>query len=106
MMGGVSSLRSPVGRGVLLALGAAVLFGAPTPFVQRASAGMGSLAAAALIYLGAGGTALALMAARRRVPGAPLGRRGLARLTVVALLGAALAPTLLVLGLRRTDAAT
>jgi drug/metabolite transporter (DMT)-like permease len=91
---------------VLLAFVAAMLFGATTPLVQRASAAVGPFAAAALIYLGAGLTAWALMAARRNSPDAPLAGRALIRLAAVALIGAALAPTLLVLGLRRTDAAT
>jgi drug/metabolite transporter (DMT)-like permease len=101
-----SPLQSPLGRGVLLAFGAAALFGATTPLLQRASAAVGPFAAASLIYLGAGLTAAVLMAARRRRPDAPLGGRALLRLAAVALIGAALAPTLLVLGLRRTDAAT
>jgi drug/metabolite transporter (DMT)-like permease len=100
----VTSARTSLGRGAALALGAAALFGATTPIVQGASAQGGALAAAALIYLGAGLTALALMGARRAPAGAPLRAPG--RLAAIALIGAALAPTLLVLGLRRTDAAT
>jgi drug/metabolite transporter (DMT)-like permease len=46
------------------------------------------------------------MVARRHAPDAALAGRALIRLTAVALIGAAFAPTLLVLGLRRTDAAT
>jgi drug/metabolite transporter (DMT)-like permease len=91
---------------VLLAFAAAALFGATTPLLQRASAAVGALAAAALIYLGAGVTAVGLMAARGGSWDGSLGRGLRLRLVVVALIGAALAPTLLVLGLRRTDAAT
>jgi drug/metabolite transporter (DMT)-like permease len=102
----LAALRSPVGRGVLLAFAAAGLFGVTTPLVQRASAGVGALASAALIYLGAGATALVAMGLRRNDPGTPLRGAALLRLAAVALVGAALAPTLLVMGLRRTDAAT
>src|SRR5882757_7325918 len=83
-----------------------MLFGATTPLVSRASAAVGPFAAAALIYLGAGLTAWALMVVRRNSPDAPIAGRALIRLAAVALIGAALAPTLLVLGLRRTDSAT
>ena len=53
--------------------------------------------------LGAG-----VMAALRRREGgpAPTSRGALARLAIIALVGAAVAPTLLVVGLARTDAAT
>src|SRR5689334_6984843 len=90
----------------MLAFVAAGLFGVTTPLVQRASAAVGALAAAALIYLGGGATALGAMMVRRHDRGGPLRGRALRRLSAVALVGAALAPTLLVLGLRSTDAAT
>jgi drug/metabolite transporter (DMT)-like permease len=91
---------------VLLAFGAAALFGATAPLVQRASAAVGSIAAAGLMYLGAGLTGLILMTVRRRSFEPALQGRALVRLMAVALVGAALAPSLLVLGLKRTDAAT
>jgi drug/metabolite transporter (DMT)-like permease len=97
---------SQVGRGVLLAFAAAALFGATAPLLQRASAAVGAIAAAGLMYLGAGLTGLLLMTVRRHAFEPALQGRALWRLLLVALLGAALAPTLLVLGLKRTDAAT
>jgi drug/metabolite transporter (DMT)-like permease len=97
---------SQVGRGVLLAFAAAALFGATAPLVQRSSVAVGAIAAAGLMYLGAGLTGLLLMTVRRHAFEPALQGRALARLLAVALVGAALAPALLVLGLKRTDAAT
>jgi drug/metabolite transporter (DMT)-like permease len=94
-------------RGVALAAGAALLFGVTAPFLQRASDGVPSLSAGCLLYLGAGIGAAALLGLQRRGPAAGLRRgRSLGRLALVALVGAVVAPVLLVLGLRRVDAAT
>jgi drug/metabolite transporter (DMT)-like permease len=98
--------RSQVGQGVLLALAAAALFGATAPLVQRATVSVGSIAAAGLMYLGAGLTGLGMMTVRGQRFEPALRGRSLLRLVLVALVGAALAPSLLVLGLKRTDAAT
>jgi drug/metabolite transporter (DMT)-like permease len=94
-------------RGVALAAGAAVLFGITAPLLQRASAGVSSLVSGCLLYLGAGLGAVVLLAAQRRGPVPALwGGRGFFRLGLVAVVGAVIAPVLLVLGLRHTDAAT
>jgi drug/metabolite transporter (DMT)-like permease len=101
--------RSRIGRGVGLAALAALLFGATTPLIQRAGRGTGPVVVGALLYLGAGLESwLAALVARRR-PGAAgpwLPRGAGRRLLLVALVGGACAPALLVAGLARTDAAT
>jgi drug/metabolite transporter (DMT)-like permease len=99
--------RTQLSRGVALAAGAAVLFGLTAPLLQRASAGVSSLASGCLLYLGAGLGAVVLLAAQRRGPVPALwGGRGFLRLGLVAVVGAVIAPVLLVVGLRHIDAAT
>jgi drug/metabolite transporter (DMT)-like permease len=99
--------QTQLSRGVALAAGAAVLFGITAPLLQRASAGLSSLVSGCLLYLGAGLGAVVLLAAQRRGPVPALwGGRGFLRLGLVAVVGAVIAPVLLVLGLRHTDAAT
>jgi drug/metabolite transporter (DMT)-like permease len=94
-------------RGVALAGLAALLFGMTAPLLKRASAGTGPLLAGALLYLGAALGAGLIAAARRGASGpAPTIRAAGARLGAVAIVGGAVAPTLLVLGLARSDAAT
>ncbi|HEX3697830.1 MAG TPA: DMT family transporter [Polyangia bacterium] len=98
-------------RGVALAFVAAGLFGVTAPLLQKASVGASPLFSGSLLYLGA-----ALGAGLRVVPRsgghnqgsarALLAPPSLLRLLMVALVGAALAPALLVRGLGRTDAAT
>jgi drug/metabolite transporter (DMT)-like permease len=107
MTSGERVARGQIGRGVALAALAAVLFGVTTPILERASAGVSPLLSGSLVYLGAmvGAGAMALLRRRDRGP-APTSRGVLARLAIVALVGAAVAPTLLVVGLGRTDAAT
>lgn len=93
---------SVIGRGVLLAVLAALAFGLTTPIVQRAGALAGPFATAFLLYAGAGlGTSPWL----RRSPEAPLVRADLARIVAIGLLGAAIAPTLFAWGLRRSSPA-
>jgi drug/metabolite transporter (DMT)-like permease len=89
-------------RGALLALGAATLFGASTPLVQRFSAGIGAFWVAALLYAGAAGVSLITM--RSSVAEARLRAGDLPRLIAMAACGAALGPVLLVWGLARTTA--
>ncbi len=93
--------RSPSLRGGLLALTAAVAFGATTPIVALAGKTVGALFTASLLYAGA-----ALSALGQRAPSgsgrARLGRAQLVRIGVVAFFGAAVAPTLLAWGLQRT----
>jgi drug/metabolite transporter (DMT)-like permease len=99
---------APGKRGTLLAAAAALLFGVTAPLLKRASVGTGPLVAGALLYLGAAAGAAAWTLLRRREGEARslLAPRPLARLVGVALVGGALAPVLLVAGLRRTDGAT
>jgi drug/metabolite transporter (DMT)-like permease len=85
--------------GGMLALGAALAFGATTPLVQRFGRGMGPFTTAALLYAGS-----ALFAAIPSGPRpAPLRRSDLPRLLSVTLLGAVFAPIALVWGLQRTS---
>ena len=91
----------PALRGGLLALLAAVLFGISTPLVQRAGAGAGPFATAALLYAGA-----ALMGALLRRPPAreaALRRADVPRLVAMALAGAVVGPVALAWGLQHTS---
>ncbi len=91
----------PALRGGLIALGAALLFGASTPLVQKFGAGVGSFWTAALLYAGAafaGG--LSLRPAARE---AQLRQSDLPRLFAMAACGAALGPVLLAWGLAHTS---
>ncbi|HUJ60346.1 MAG TPA: DMT family transporter, partial [Kofleriaceae bacterium] len=88
--------------GVALAALAALAFGATTPVVAWAARGAGALATAALLYLGAGASALALRLAARR--DAPLRRSDAPRVAAIALAGGAIAPALLVWGLQHAGA--
>lgn len=92
-----------VSRGVLLAAVSAVLFGATTPWIERAGRGLGPATTAALLYAGAAGTAVVLRAVSAR-SGTSLERRDIPRLVGVAFAGAAVAPTSLAWGLPRTGA--
>src|SRR4051812_25288069 len=104
-------VNGPVGqlkRGLALAGAAALLFGMTAPLLKRATAGegTGAFAAGGLVYLGAG-LAAALVAWARASPGRARIPRGAGpRLALVAVLGAVVAPALLIAGLRRTDGAT
>lgn len=91
------------GSGVGLALAAAVAFGVTTPVIARY--GAGALGTAALLYTGAFVAAL-LLRLVTAPSGAPVAKQHVVRLLVAGLVGAALAPTLLAWGLRRTGAVT
>lgn len=93
--------RSPLAIGVLLAAIAAIAFGVTTPVVAWAGRGVGSLTTAALLYAGA---AMAAWISRRlRGPSdMPLRRSDAARVVAVAVVGGAVAPTLLAWGLQRS----
>lgn len=92
----------PAASGALLALLAAALFGASTPWVQRAGAGVGALTTAALLYAG---SALIGAALRRPIEiESQVRRSDLRRIALMALFGACIGPTLLVWGLQRTSA--
>ncbi len=98
-----ASHRLPALRGGLIALLAAVLFGASTPLVQRFGAGMGSFSTAALLYIGA-----ALVGALLRQPverEARVRAGDASRLVLMALFGAVIGPVALAWGLQRTSGA-
>ena len=90
-------------RGSLFAVASAVCFGGTVPAVQYFSRDVGPWSTAALLYVGAVVGAL-------RITGASGSRRfsraHLVRLATVAVLGAALAPALLAMGLKRIDGAS
>src|SRR5215470_2139397 len=90
-----------IARGVLLAALAAVAFGATTPIIAHAGAGLGPFATAALLYAGAAAMAFALLAGSR-ARGPALRRGDAGRVVAVAIVGAAIAPALLAWGLQRT----
>jgi drug/metabolite transporter (DMT)-like permease len=95
--------------GAACAIGSAALFGASTPLAKRLLGdGAQPLMLAGLFYLGSG-IGLALMQVvrfgmRLRSSEAPLRRADLPRLAAAVLLGGALAPALLLLGLKDTSA--
>ena len=95
--------RSALATGVLLASLAAVAFGVTTPVVAWAGAATGPLTTAALLYLGAALTALVLQLFIRK-RGARIRRSDAPRLIAIAVVGGALAPTLLAWGLQRAGA--
>ena len=88
-------------RGTLTAVLAALAFGITTPLIATSSTGTGAFAVAALLYLGAAFASLASMPFVRR-SGPPFGKAQLPRVVAMALVGAALAPTLLAWGIQRT----
>jgi drug/metabolite transporter (DMT)-like permease len=93
----------PALRGGLIALLAAVLFGASTPLVQRFGVGIGSFSTAALLYAGA---ALIGLALRRPVEAeARVQADDARRLVLMALFGAVIGPVALAWGLQRTGGA-
>lgn len=89
--------------GALLALASAIAFGVTTPLVAQAGAAVGPLTTAALLYAGAAGAALALRPFSAR-SGRALVRGDASRVALVALLGAALAPSLFAWGVQRAGA--
>lgn len=91
----------PAMRGALMALVAAVFFGASTPLVQRFGAGVGAFTTAALLYAGA---ALVGALSRHGVDReARLARTDLPRLLAMAAFGAVIGPVALAWGLQRTS---
>ena len=97
---GSTALRTPpTVSGGVLALAAAVAFGATTPLVQRLGRGVGPFTTATLLYLGA--TLVAAIARGPRVD--PLRQADVPRLLFVALLGAVVGPIALAWGLQRTS---
>ena len=101
----VTPTASSLGPGIVSALLAALSFGVTTPIIALAGRGLGPLGTAALLYAGAAlgaGAQRAIM----RSGGQRLTRASWGRVALVALFGAALAPTLLAWGLRRTGGTT
>lgn len=94
-------MRNPIAAGVILAALAAVAFGATTPIVAWAGRDAGAFSTAALLYAGAALAALVLRVRQGRAE-APLRRSDAARVVAVALVGGAVAPTLLAWGLQRS----
>ncbi len=95
---------TPALRGGLIALLAAVLFGASTPLVQRYGAGLGSFSTAALLYAGA-----ALVGALLRRPieaEARVQPRDAKQLVLMAGFGAVIGPVALAWGLQHTSGAS
>jgi drug/metabolite transporter (DMT)-like permease len=95
------ALSGPAVRGGLLALLAALLFGASTPLVQAAGRGLGPLSTAALLYAGA--AAVGWFTRRPPQAEARLRRADLPRLVCMALAGAAIGPVALAWGLQHTS---
>jgi len=97
-----SGLRQwPALQGGLLALFAALLFGASTPFVQLFGSGIGPFTTAGLLYAGAALVgALSRRSAQRE---ARVVRGDLPRLAAMALFGAVIGPVALAWGLQRTS---
>jgi drug/metabolite transporter (DMT)-like permease len=96
-------LRAPIASAVLLATASAFAFGVTIPIVARLGGGLRPLTSASLLYAGAALVSLVLGPFRKR-SGRPLTRDALPRLLLIGLVGAALAPLLLVLGLARAGA--
>ncbi len=94
---------TPILRGGLLALAAAVAFGVTIPLVDVLGQGADALPIATLLYLGA--AVVSVPGSRRTDREAPIRRTHVVRLVAVAGLGAFVAPFLLVWGLQRTTAA-
>ena len=98
----MSAARLPALRGALLALLAAVLFGASTPLVQRYGLGLGPFTTAALLYAGA--AVVGALSTRGVGREAKLVRSDWRRLVAVAACGAVIGPVALAWGLQRTSA--
>ncbi len=94
--------RLPALRGALLALLAAVLFGASTPLVKRYGLGLGPFTTAALLYAGA--ALVGALSTRGVDREARLARTDLGRLLAVAAFGAVVGPVALAWGLQRASA--
>src|SRR5215211_6262589 len=104
--------RRPATGGVLYALAAAALFGASTPFAKLLLGdGLNPWLLAGLLYLGSGvGLIVARIALPTRLAGsqneAPLRLADLPWLGLVILIGGALGPLLLMVGLSTTPASS
>lgn len=98
----ISNRRLPALEGALLALLAAVLFGASTPLVKRYGVGLGPFTTAALLYAGA--ALVGALSTRGVEREARLVRTDLRRLLAIAACGAVIGPVALAWGLQRASA--
>jgi drug/metabolite transporter (DMT)-like permease len=96
--------RSPLMAGAGSALFAALTFGMTAPLIALAGKDAGPFTTACLLYAGA--AASSLLPFGRAAQGAPLRPAHAVRLVAMALLGGALAPTLLAWGLKNVGAVT
>lgn len=94
--------KFPAIKGALLAIAAAILFGASTPLVQLAGLGVNAWMTAALLYAGAAIAGFFLRS--HTTVEAPLQKRHWPRLLLMALFGAVLGPAALAWGLQHTGA--
>lgn len=104
-------MRSSVFPGAAYALASALLFGVSTPFAKALlGAGTDPILLAGLLYVGSGVglslVQLSRLALHRRTGEAPLRTGDWPRLTAAVLLGGALAPLCLMLGLKSTEASS
>ena len=88
-------------RGAIAAAGAAAAFGVTVPLVQRFGRHAGPWLTAALLYAGA-----VLVSGYSRAKSDARLARHAGRIVLIAVLGAAVAPALLAMGLRRMDGAS
>jgi drug/metabolite transporter (DMT)-like permease len=104
----IRAMLSPGSKGALCGLGAAALFGASAPLAKRLLASTSPLVLSALLYLGAAlGLGLALALRRGRADSeARLGRRDLAPLLAIVVLGGMVSPWLMLTGLDRVSGVT
>jgi drug/metabolite transporter (DMT)-like permease len=94
--------KFPAIKGALLAITAAILFGASTPLVQLAGVNVSAWMTAALLYSGAAIAGFFLRS--NTTDEAPLRKRHWPRLILMALFGAVLGPAALAWGLQHTGA--
>lgn len=100
--------RGPIDRGVILALGAAVLFGLSTPLAKGLLRVTTPQLLAGLLYLGSGtGLGIVHIARKgRKRADAPLTRRDAPWLAAAIAMGGVCGPLLLLVGLTRTPASS
>ncbi len=104
-MGPLTGPRSASARGALCGLGAALLFGASAPICKRLLPSVSPLMLAGLLYLGAG---IGLTFVRLRSGGgeARLGRKDLAPLLTIVVIGGMVSPYLMLRGLAHVSGVT
>src|SRR4051794_37773099 len=102
----IATMASPTTKGALCGLAAAALFGASAPLAKLLLASMAPIVLSALLYLGAAlGLGLALLVSRGGGE-ASLGRRDLAPLAGIIVLGGMVSPFLMLTGLGRVSGVT